>query len=568
MTFSTLALSPDLLRAIEHMGFENPTDIQAKTIPVILEGHDVIGRSQTGSGKTVAFGVPAVECVETSKGLKDVPQVLILCPTRELAMQAAGEMRKLTRYKQSIKVAELCGGMPMPRQITQLKSGANVIIGTPGRVMDHLRRRTLKLDMLKMIVLDEADEMLSMGFKEDIETILEDVPTERQTILFSATMPPAILQITKTYQNDPILIEVGNRQKTVDSIKQSFYDIPMGRKMDALHLLLRYYRPRLSMIFCNTKVMVEELTQNLQSHGFTAEGLHGDMKQSQRTTVLNSFKNGRSTILVATDVAARGIDVDGIDYVFNYDIPQNTEYYIHRIGRTGRAGKDGTAISLCSGRRQVFGLQDILRMTKSKAERAYLPTTEEIHLNTEAANIALIEDKMKEELSANSLKLADTLVSSGADLEKVIAALIEMQFGSQFVKIDNIRQERKEQSGPKDPNRVYAKVHLTIGREDRVSPKHIVGAITEKTELSGRDIGKIEIYDDHSIVNIPKENLDETLKIMEGSKISGKVISATFKESKDGRDPHNRPNQRSRPRSSSHKKDYRSFDKKPGSRRR
>ncbi|MBQ8435118.1 MAG: DEAD/DEAH box helicase, partial [Oscillospiraceae bacterium] len=315
MNFNNLKLSEEILSAINEVGFENMTEIQEKSIPLILQGHDVIGRSNTGTGKTAAFGIPVIEQIEKNK---ENVQVLILCPTRELAQQACDEIKKFSKYKKHVKPLAIFGGVNIDRQIYQLKRGANLIIGTPGRVIDHINRRTIKLNNLKTIVLDEADEMLQMGFREDIESILKHIPNERQTILFSATMPSEILAITKEYQNNPVLVKTLSKSKTVDAIEQLYYNIPYGKKFDALTLLLISYNYKSSMIFCNTKKMVDELSELLINRGFKAVGIHGDMKQSQRTSVMNSFKSGKTSILVATDVAARGIDVSGVDAVFNY----------------------------------------------------------------------------------------------------------------------------------------------------------------------------------------------------------------------------------------------------------
>ncbi|MEG0804598.1 MAG: DEAD/DEAH box helicase, partial [Pygmaiobacter sp.] len=312
------------------LSLRSETDIQAGAIPAILEGHDVTGRSSTGTGKTAAFGIPAVQMAADG----EKASVLIMSPTRELAMQTAEELRKFSKYIPNVSCAVIYGGAPMDLQIRQLKT-AKIVIGTPGRLMDHLRRHTLKLDHLKTVVLDEADEMLNMGFVDDIRTILESAPAERQTVLLSATMPPAIMKIMKDFQKEPVMITVDGGKKTVDGIEQSFYNIPQAGKNDALKLLLEYHRPKRALIFCNTKKMVDELCADLCDDGFKASGLHGDLKQSQRNTVMNEFKSGRAPILIATDVAARGIDVEDVEAVFNYDIPQEYEYYIHRIGRTG-----------------------------------------------------------------------------------------------------------------------------------------------------------------------------------------------------------------------------------------
>ncbi|MFI3206526.1 MAG: DEAD/DEAH box helicase [Clostridia bacterium] len=530
--FSQLEISELTMRAIDELGFTNATEIQAKAIPLIMEGGDVIGRSQTGSGKTIAFAIPALELV-MNFAKKNKPLVLVLCPTRELALQCADETRKLTKYNHGIKIVPLCGGMPMPPQLRELKQGASIIIGTPGRVMDHIRRGTLNLEELQMIVLDEADEMLSMGFKEDIETILEDVPNAHQTVLFSATMPPSILNLTKTFQQNPKLVEVGNRQRAVDTIKQSYYNIPMGRKNDALSLLLAYYSPKLSMIFCNTKSMVENLTEYLQGKGFSVDGIHGDLRQGQRLKVLNAFKTGRTSILVATDVAARGIDVDGIDYVFNYDIPQNSEYYIHRIGRTGRAGKDGSAITLCSGRGQVMTLMNILRFTKSDAKEANLPSQKDI----DAGNFLKISTTITDGIpnaSPASMTIADNVLSLGLEPKDLIASLIEMNFKDSLARVREIKTERREKTpAGNKTGRAYQKVSISIGRSSRIAPKHIVGALTEKTDLCGGDIGKIDIYDDYTVVGIPTEHIDETLTVMDGSRINGEQITLKLHKSSD-----------------------------------
>ncbi|MEG0838893.1 MAG: DEAD/DEAH box helicase [Hydrogenoanaerobacterium sp.] len=527
--FKELNIMPEIMRAVEGMGFEAATDIQAQSIPLIQEGRDVIGRSQTGTGKTIAFGIPALEKIDTSEAKPHV-QVLILCPTRELAMQGCAELEKLAQYMPGIRTADIYGGAAMDRQIVKLKR-ANIVIGTPGRVMDHMRRRTLKLDHLKMIVLDEADEMLSMGFREDIETILQDTPDERQTILFSATMPPPILALTKLYQKDPQLIEIDRKQITVDNIEQHYYDVPMGRKMDALNLILKFYNPKLALIFCNTKSMVDNISDYLNAQGTEVEGLHGDMKQSQRSKVMDSFKYGKTTIMVATDVAARGIDVNDIEYVINYDIPQNSEYYIHRIGRTGRAGKSGVAITLCSGRRQVEQLMMTARMTKSKITRSEIPNAEEIRTKMTERSMELVESFLAETPSLAYADMVERLNEKGFAPENVAAALLEMHFGKQDSDLKEIKANKpRERIGGAPLS--YSKIVLNIGRSSRVAPNHIVGAITERTNLSGKDIGKIEIFDERSVIGIPTDDLDSTVAAMQNSKICGKPTTAAVFEAR------------------------------------
>lgn len=534
LTFEELNLTPKVKLAIDEMGFTSATSIQSRAIPLIRTGADVIGRSQTGTGKTVAFAIPAIEIIDTHQE-KSTLQVLILCPTRELAQQACEEVKKLTKFKSGIRAVEVYGGVPMDRQIVRLKK-ANIVIGTPGRIMDHMRRKTLKVDNLKMIILDEADEMLSMGFKEDIETILTDTPETRQTILFSATMPPSIMALTKEFQTNPQVIEINKKQVTLENIQQTYIDAPMGRKMDALNLLLRFYNPTLAMIFCNTKRMVDEVSDYLNKNGFTAEGLHGDMKQSQRTKVMDSFKFGKTGILVATDVAARGIDVNDIEYVINFDIPQNTEYYVHRIGRTGRAGKSGNAITICSGRRQVYTMRDIARAVKSTINAADIPSLNDIQERSLNTNLATIEEALKCEVKKSYIDMVQKLIDAGNAPEFIAAAALQINFSAQECELNDIKSKNNRPST--DNSGGYKKIIINIGRDSRCAPNHIVGAITEKTTLSGSDIGKIEIFDDKSIVGIPSAHFEDVLEAMVGCKICGKptITTAMIEKAGFGRD--------------------------------
>lgn len=516
LSFLELGLTPKVKRAIDEMGFETATGIQSQAIPIIRTGADVIGRSQTGTGKTMAFAIPAIELIDTHEERPTV-QILILCPTRELAQQACDEIRKLTKYKTGVKPVDVYGGAPMDRQIFALKK-ANIVIGTPGRVMDHMRRKTLKLNNLKMIVLDEADEMLSMGFKEDIETILTDTPANRQTVLFSATMPPSILALTKEFQRDPQMIEINSRQVTLDNITQNYMDVPMGRKMDALKLMLHYHRPTLSIIFCNTKRMVDEVTENLNKSGFEAEGLHGDMKQSQRTKVMDGFKFGKTTILVATDVAARGIDVNNIEYVINYDIPQSTEYYVHRIGRTARAGKSGCAVTICSGRRQVLLMRDIAREVKAEITAMPIPTVADVGERHREHNRTLVEKAIEAGNGENYTDTVEQLVAAGHDPKVIAAAALAMHFGVAEPELPVVSTHTR----PLDSAAGYRKIAINIGRDCRVAPNHIVGALAERTGIAGSEVGKIEIFDDKTIVSIPADKIDIVMDAMLGCKICGR----------------------------------------------
>lgn len=361
-------LDKRIVRAIREMGFEKLSPIQEQAIPSLLEGEDIIGQAQTGTGKTAAFGIPVLQNVDPD--LRKL-QAVILCPTRELAIQAAEELRKIAKYMHGIKVLPVYGGQEIGKQIAALR-GVQIIVGTPGRVMDHMRRHTIKLDHVRMAVLDEADEMLNMGFREDMELILGQIPGEHQTALFSATMPKPILEITKQFQKDAKLIKVAAKELTIPLVSQRYYRIKSQDKDAATVRLLEYYQPKLCLVFCNTKRKVDELSEVLKRHGYQAEGLHGDMSQHQRDAVMNRFRNGSTNILIATDVAARGIDVDDVEAVINYDIPQDIEYYVHRIGRTGRAGRTGRSFTFASGR-EIYRIREIERICHTAIEEKKLP---------------------------------------------------------------------------------------------------------------------------------------------------------------------------------------------------
>lgn len=525
MLFNELNLPEEILRAVEDMGFSEATEIQSKAIPVMLEGKDLVGKSNTGTGKTAAFGIPAA--VSVTRGGKNGVEVLILCPTRELAMQACKEIEKFSAYMPWVKPCAVYGGAAMDKQISELRRGANIVVGTPGRVMDHIGRKTLMLENLRTIVLDEADEMLNMGFREDIETILSFVPEERQTVLFSATMPPPIMAITKEYQNDPVVIKVESKARTVDTIEQKYFEVPMGRKTDALKLLLIAYEPKLSMVFCNTKKMVDELTEALVSKGFKAAGLHGDMKQASRTQVLSAFKSGSINVLIATDVAARGIDVEGVDCVFNYDLPQDNEYYIHRIGRTGRAGKSGAAYTIISGRKQFYELKNIASFIKADIARAELPGRDEIvarkaaHVNEKI--LSAVESGKYESCRADVQKLME----SGLSAEDIAVALLGMRLSKDTKNIPEIISVPRDNGGKGGRYQKGGKVKLEIsaGRSSRLAPNFVLGALVDATGMPGKSFGKIDIYDKFTTVEVPEADTEHVLDSMTGTKINGQKIT-------------------------------------------
>jgi ATP-dependent RNA helicase DeaD len=425
-----LNLSQEVRKAIGDMGFEEATPIQSQTIPHILKGIDVIGQAQTGTGKTCAFGIPAIEMLNSSyEGI----QVLVLCPTRELAIQTAEEIKNVSKYKHGIRILPIYGGQPINRQISSLKKHPQIIIGTPGRIMDHMRRHTLKLSGLKMLILDEADEMLNMGFREDIDIILQKVPKEKQTILFSATMPKEILDLTKKYQKNPVFIKAVHKQLTVPNTEQYYVEVRETSKLEVLSRLIDAYNIRLSLVFCNTKRRVDELSSNLQSRGYTAEALHGDMKQSQRDQVMSKFRKGILDVLIATDVAARGIDVDNIDAVFNYDIPNDEEYYVHRIGRTGRAGKAGKSYTFVSGR-EIYRLKDIQRFTRSTIFPLKPPTL----LDVEETRIYSVMEKIKETIREGNLRKQISYIESALEdinLDTQESFVTTLDMAAAFLKI-------------------------------------------------------------------------------------------------------------------------------------
>lgn len=568
--FDELSLSEPILRAVAEMGFEAVSPIQAQAIPAQMEGRDMIGQAQTGTGKTAAFGIPLLQKIDPDD--KKI-QAIILLPTRELAIQVAEEIRRLAKFMHKIKVLPVYGGQDIGRQIRSLKEGVQVVIGTPGRVMDHMRRRTIRVDHVHTAVLDEADEMLNMGFLEDMETILSQLPEERQTVMFSATMPAAIADIAKRFQTDPVMVRVVKKELTVPEVTQYYYEVRPKNKVEVLCRLLDLYSPKLSVVFCNTKKGVDELVQALQGRGYFAEGLHGDLKQEQRDRVMNGFRNGRTEILVATDVAARGIDVDDVEAVFNYDIPQDDEYYVHRIGRTGRAGRVGKAFSLVVGK-EVYKLRDIQRYCKTKIIPQSIPSLDDItDIKVEKAleqvrdmmettdlssMINIIEQKLiEEDYTALDLAAALLKISVGEDNEDIIdnyepaRSLDELDryrrddrrygrgsYGSRYGRSGYGHDDRYGRDGGRGRRRAgveraaidyvtgqdMARLFVNIGRAQNVSPGDILGAIAGEAGIPGRVVGSIDMYDGYTFVDVPGKYSAQVLKAMEHAKIKGKNV--------------------------------------------
>lgn len=533
LRFSDLALSKEMHKAILDLGYEEATPIQSEAIPVMLSGKDVIGQSQTGTGKTAAFGIPAIEMMDAhNKKL----QVMILCPTRELAIQVAEEMNKLARYKKDISLLPVYGGQPIERQLKVLKKGVQIIIGTPGRILDHLERGTIDVTHVRLIVLDEADEMLDMGFREDIELILKNTPQERQTVMFSATMPKPILELTKKYQTDPQHIKVIHEVMTVENTEQIYFEVKDRNKLEVLSRIIDLHNLKLTLVFTNTKRGADELVERLQARGYSADVLHGDMTQGNREKVMKKFRSGYVEILVATDVAARGLDVDDVEAVFNYDLPQDEEHYVHRIGRTGRAGKSGKAFSFVTGR-DIGKLKDIQRYIKTRIKSSPIPSYDDVE---EMRENQFIED-IKKSIDAGDLKKYEYLIEKITDDDyttlEVAAALLKLKLATdKKMESDDFVQEqapRSQKSGKKkekeksrhgQSNEDQVRLFLNVGKKDKARPGDILGAIAGESGISGKKIGEIDIFDRFTFVNVPSKYADEIIEAVMGKKIRGKKI--------------------------------------------
>ncbi|MCR2043614.1 DEAD/DEAH box helicase [Anaerosalibacter massiliensis] len=518
LKFKHAELSEEIKKAISDMGFEEASPIQSQAIPYILEGNDLIGQAQTGTGKTAAFGIPILEnCEAENRQL----QAIVLCPTRELSIQVAEEIRKLSKYKKDIYVLPVYGGQPIERQIKGLKRGVQIVIGTPGRVLDHLRRHTLKPKSIKMVVFDEADEMFDMGFRDDIENILNQMPKERQTIFFSATMPKEIMNFAKKYQNSPKIVKVVHKELTVPKVEQYYFELKNNMKTEILSRLIDIHNPKLSLVFCNTKKKVDELVMELQGRGYFADGLHGDLKQTQRDKVMSSFRKGNIDILVATDVAARGIDVGDVDLVLNYDIPQDEEYYVHRIGRTARAGRSGKAFSFVAGK-DIHKLRTIQKYTNTKIIKQNLPTLGDV----EEKRMDILLEKIRSELEAKEFSkhenIINILLEEDYNSFDIASAILKLY-------VEDNKKDGHEQIDLEKINNGadlgMTRLFINMGKKQKISPRHIIGAITNKTNLSRNHIGKIDIYDKFSFVEIPEEDTNKVLKGLKNYRIKGKKMN-------------------------------------------
>lgn len=548
-TFNDLGLSDAVLKAVQESGYEQPSPIQAESIPAILSGKDVLGQAQTGTGKTAAFALPILSNLDMdAKGV----QVMVLTPTRELAIQVAEAFQSYAKHIDGFHVLPIYGGQSYDIQLRQLKRGVQVVVGTPGRVMDHMRRKTLKLDSLTSLVLDEADEMLRMGFIDDVDWILSHTPNTRQIALFSATMPKEVKKVAVNHLNKPVDIKIANKTATAKNINQRYWMVSGLKKMEALTRVLEVEEFDGVIIFVRTKMATEELAEKLQARGFSAEALNGDIVQKQRERLVAKLKNGSIDIIIGTDVVARGLDVERISHVINYDIPYDTESYVHRIGRTGRAGRSGEAILFISRREQRM-LRQIEKATKQDIKPMNIPTVDDINQNrTQRFKNQIMETLVAKDISFYQNLINEMQHENEFEFKNIAAALAYMLHGDKGLLLtetkgerhsrdSNVREDyspnndrqrpRRSSSEAVDANPVPLKEHpeiameryqLDVGRTHGVSPSNIVGMIANEADLDREYIGIIELYDDVSTVDLPADMPAEILKILKNARVCGR----------------------------------------------
>ena len=525
LKFSDLEVKESIKRAIEEVGYVEMTPIQKAALPIILEGKDIIAQAPTGTGKTCCFAIPAINIVDVED--TDV-QILILCPTRELAIQVSGEFQKISKFTKGLKVCTVYGGQDIDKQIIALKKKPQIVCGTPGRIMDHLRRKTIKIKKIKMLILDEADEMLNMGFREDLDTILKDVKQEHQTVLFSATMPDGIKKITENYQNNAVHVKTTYKDTDLPEIEQYYVELAENNKVDCLSRMIDTYNFKQALVFCRTKRKVDELSFSLTSRGYSVECLHGDMKQSGRDKVMDMFRNGLVRVLIATDVAARGIDISGIDAVFNYDMPDDVEYYVHRIGRTARAGRTGAAYSFVV-KKELYRINTFSRELKTKITKINPPSYAQAkdakikHILSELINKTINED-MNEYLDY----IYSSLASEGYPFEPEI---IGAAFLKQLVTTDarfkdaglDLTLTKTKKSKTLDG---YTRVFVNLGRKDDLNKAALVELITQKHLVESDKVMGIDIMNTYSFFEIPTIRVEDVLRNLNGQMFNGRVIDA------------------------------------------
>ena len=560
--FSELGLPDDLLAAIEILGYERPSPIQALSIPPALAGKDILGLSATGSGKTAAFALPALAHVDVTQRF---PQVLILCPTRELAVQVCEEVHRLGARKKGLQATPVYGGAPMDRQLRALRDGAQVVVGTPGRLLDHLKRGSFDASRIRMAILDEADRMLDMGFKEEMDEILAALHKERQILFFSATMNRGVSTFIKKFGNNPDIIEIEQKAMTVSTVEQAYYEVRQRSKVEVLSRILDMNPPRLGIIFCNTKRSVDECTEDLVNRGYAADRLHGDITQQMRERVLKRFRDGAVELLVATDVAARGLDIDEIDIVFNYDLPTDPEDYVHRIGRTGRAGRSGRAVSFVFGK-EIYRLQAIERYTRQVIKREKIPSVEQV----EGRRADIIFESLKERLETGGFdsyqENIDRLLEQGHTPTDIAGALITMLRETSGREGESIQEDRepdrpsrddfrkgkgdRPEPRPRPEGRDYAprekpyerggmrdagaieggmtRLFISLGKGAGIMPKDIVGMMYREAGLPDGSLGRITLFPKHCLVDVPEGLADQAIQKTRNTKLRGKAFRMDF----------------------------------------
>ena len=549
-TFAQLGLPDALLAAVEQLGYEEPSHIQVASIPLALSGKDIIGLSETGSGKTAAFGLSGLARIDWDN---PNPQMLVICPTRELAVQVCAELQRLGSKLPKLRALAVYGGAPIDRQIRALRQGTQVIVGTPGRLIDHVERGTLDLDSVKITVLDEADRMLDMGFADEMENLLRALPNERQTMFFSATMNDAVSRIIKRYGNEPQLIEIERESLTVDSITQVCYEARQRSRIELVSRIIDLEQPRLTIIFCNTKRAVDECTEELLARGYSADRLHGDIAQTMRERVLRLFREGTVEILVATDVAARGIDVNDVDIVFNYELPQDPEDYVHRIGRTGRAGRSGKAVSFIHGR-DIYRIKTIERYTRQLIVRAEIPSAEAVESRLAEQLIETVSERIKEGNFDKAIAALQPLKEAGNEWEQIAGVLMTLmrestgregeEIAEDRSSTPNDRRERepRESRQPSGERREFkpraqrddaaeagmVKLFLSLGKNHRVSPGDIVGMLHNECHLESGTVGRIHLFPNFSLVEVAEGEAAHAIEQASRAQLRGQTFRLDY----------------------------------------
>jgi ATP-dependent RNA helicase DeaD len=532
--FDQLGLSEPLLKAVHDLGFEKPSPIQAQSIPIGLEGRDLVGQSQTGSGKTMAFALPAIQRINAQSSQT---QVLVLCPTRELAMQVCSEIHKVLTYLPNIKATPVYGGASYDRQIKFLKAGSQIVVGTPGRVLDFISRGTLVVDNLQCLVFDEADEMLDMGFSDDIDTLMKALPSERQTIFFSATFEPNIKRLIEKYTRNAAHVTISHKELTVPTVEQRYHEVQGRSKTETLCRVLDMENPRLTMVFCNTKRTVDDVTDSLLGRGFTADRLHGDLNQTMRERVMRNFRSGTIEVLIATDVAARGIDIEEVDLIVNYELPYDEEDYVHRIGRTGRAGRTGLAVSLVGGK-EIFQLQRIQRFTKVKMIRSKVPSQEELEAKRVDHSFEQVKTLLESGQYQKHEPMIERLLEAGHSPTDISSALVDLWIKSNARDAESIQEdlitfnpEGGESKGKKrTPIAADGKTRLflNVGEMDQVGSGEIAGFLYNETQVPNGCLGAISVFAKCSYFEIDTEQVDQVISNARGKTFGNRNVRIDY----------------------------------------